>query len=131
MTLKEFASLLGTTGYLVAFSQFPAEEPHEPPFICYITIGEEPFSADGVVYYAETKLQVELYTPNKDLAAETAVEGVLSPFFYVKDEGYIESEKMYMVTYQLAMETRTGGLPSGTQPSGGLDIDEFYLIAKI
>lgn len=103
MTLEEFAKLLETTNMPVAFYEFPKEEPHDPPFICYITPGASQFGADGRVYYSGIKIQVELYTLQKDLEAEKKVESALASFYFTKDEGYLDSEKMYMVTYQLSL----------------------------
>lgn len=103
MTLEEFAKQLETAGFPVAFYEFPKEEPHDPPFICYLTPGASQFGADGVVYYSGTKVQVELYTLQKDLEAEKKVETALASFYFQKDEGYLEDEKIYMVTYQLSL----------------------------
>lgn len=103
MTQKEFADLLETTGFPVAFYEFPKEEPHNPPFICYLTPGSTQFGADGVVYFSSTNVQVELYTVQKDVEAEQKVENALASFYYLKDEGYLEKEKVYMVTYQLSL----------------------------
>ena len=103
MTLEEFAALLSATGLPVAFYQFPEEEPHEPPFICYITTSPSQFAADGVVYHSGTNIQVELYTLKKDLEAEKKVEDALKGFFYEKDEGNLVDERMYMVTYQFSL----------------------------
>lgn len=103
MTQKEFADLLETTGFPVAFYEFPNEEPHDPPFICYLTPGPTQFGADGVVYFSSTNVQVELYTVQKDVEAEQKVENALASFYYLKDEGYLEKEKVYMVTYQLSL----------------------------
>lgn len=103
MTLENFAQLLDATGLPVAFYQFPEDEPHEPPFICYITTTPTQFAADGCVYYSGTNIQVELYTMKKDLEAERKIEDALKDFFYVKDEGNLDDEKMYMVTYRLTI----------------------------
>lgn len=103
MTLEEFAKLLESTGFPVAFYEFPKEEPHDPPFICYVTPGPSQFGADGVVYYSGKNVQVELYTLQKDQEAEEKVETALASFYFLKDEGYLDDEKIYMVTYQLSL----------------------------
>lgn len=103
MSQEEFAQLLDTTGLPVAFYQFPEDEPHDPPFICYIVRTPTQFSADGCVYYSGINVQVELYTLKKDLDAEKKVEDALKVFFFVKDEGNLDEERMYMVTYQLTL----------------------------
>lgn len=103
MTLEEFAKQLETTGFPVAFYEFPKEEPHDPPFLCYIVLPATTFSADGVVYFSSTGIQVELYTLKKNIEAEQKVETALNSFFYEKDEGILEDEKIYMVTYRLTI----------------------------
>ena len=103
MTLSEFTKQLEKSGFPVAFLHFPKEEPHEPPFICYVIIDDNNFKADGKNYSTTTNVQVELYTLEKDLEAESKVENILSEFPFEKDEGYLDSEKMYMVTYQLTI----------------------------
>lgn len=102
MKLEEFAKVLETTGYPVAFYEFTKEDPAGSiPFICYLPIQPDIFGADDAVYYSQTWIQVELYTEDKDLAAEANVEHALASFFYSKDEGKIDSENIYMVKYQL------------------------------
>ena len=103
MTLPEFTKLLETTGYPVAFLHFPKEEPHNPPFICYLVIDDNNFKADGKNYSKTTNIQVELYTLEKDMKAENKLETALSEFPYEKNEGYLEDVKMYMATYQLTI----------------------------
>lgn len=103
MKLEEFVKILESTGFPVAFYEFPKEEPHDPPFICYLTLGQENFSADGIVYHSGTNVQVEVYTLQKDPVVEHVVENVLSAFYYSKNEGFIEKEKIYLVTYQLLL----------------------------
>jgi len=103
MTLEEFKEQLETTGFPVAYLEFPKEEPHDPPFICYLVTGQEPFHADGIVYYSSPEIQVELYTNAKDLAAEAKVEEALNLWNYEKEEGFIEEEKIYLATYRLVL----------------------------
>ena len=103
ITMEEIQGLLEGTGYPVAYNVFPKEEAHDPPFICWLITGNENFAADDTVYYKAPEVQVELYTPLKDEDAEQEVEDALAAYFYTKDEGWLEDEEMYMVTYQLTM----------------------------
>ena len=80
---------LETTGYPVAFRNFPKNKIVKPPFVCYVTPSTETFAADGRVYHSTQNVQVELYTNEKDLSAEQNVESALADFFYEKDETYI------------------------------------------
>ena len=65
------------------------------------TVEERAILADNTNYAQITELTIELYTDNKDFAAEAAVEDALTAaeIVYEKDETYIDSERMYMVTY--------------------------------
>lgn len=101
MTYKEIAQLIDGIGYPYAYYQFEKETAKEPPFICFYYPGRDDFLADDSNYAQITELTIELYTDNKDFAAEAAVESALeaAEIVYEKDETYIGSERMYMITY--------------------------------
>ena len=101
MTYKEIAQLIDGIGYPYAYYQFEQETAKEPPFICFYYPGRDDFLADDSNYAQITELTIELYTDNKDFAAEAAVESALeaAEIVYEKDETYIDSERMYMITY--------------------------------
>ena len=67
----------------------------------YYYPGDNDFKADDSNYQAIRQLTIELYCDNKDFALEKAVEDVLSSngFVFAKSEEYIDSEKLYMTTY--------------------------------
>ena len=101
MTYKEIAQLIDGIGYPYAYYQFEQETAKEPPFICFYYPGRDDMLADDSNYAQITELTIELYTDNKDFAAEAAVESALEAagIVYEKDEAYIDSERMYMITY--------------------------------
>ena len=101
MTYKEIAQLIDGIGYPYAYYQFEQETAKEPPFICFFYPGRDDMLADDSNYAQITELTIELYTDNKDFAAEAAVESALeaAEIVYEKDETYIDSERMYMITY--------------------------------
>lgn len=80
-----------------AYYQFAT--PQEPPYLVYI-IGRNDFNADNENYQKIARVSIELYTDNKEPEMEATIETLL-PFSYVYDSSYIESEKMYMTTYEL------------------------------
>ena len=88
-----------------AYYQFPEDDPNNPapppPFICYYYPESNDFLADDVNYQNIRSLTIELYCDNKDFNLEKAVEDALTSngFVYSKAEDYIESEKLYMTTY--------------------------------
>lgn len=101
MTYKEIAELVDGIGYPYAYYQFEKETAKEPPFICFYYPSRDDFVADDSNYSQITELTIELYTDNKDFTAEAAVEAALEAagLVYEKDESYIDSERMYMITY--------------------------------
>lgn len=90
----------------VAYLQFPADDPDNPapppPFICYYYTGDDDLKADNINYQKIRQLTIELYCDNKDFSLETAVEDALTSngIVYSKMEAYIDTEKMYMTTYE-------------------------------
>ena len=101
MTLEEFAAVLESTALPVAYRAWPEGEAPELPFLCYLSTGTDTLPADGGVYHQWDKVRVELYTERKDPAAEKRVEAALSGFTWTKDETYIESERCYLIVYDI------------------------------
>lgn len=86
----------------VAYLMFPEDASPAPPFICYYYTGDDDILADNTNYQKIRPLTIELYTDNKDFALEDAVETALNAagLVFSPMEAYIESEKMYMVSYE-------------------------------
>ena len=61
------------------------------------------FAADGVAYFKQDVLHIEVYTDRKDPALEEQIEAALdeSGIFYGKGETWIDSEKLYEVLYEM------------------------------
>ena len=102
MTTTEIAALIASTGLPSAYDHFPEKAAPDLPFICFRYDQQNNFNADNTTQQKIASLSVELYTANKDIASETAVEGVLieNDLPYVKTETYIDSEKMYLNLYE-------------------------------
>lgn len=103
MTPEQVYTMLSATGYPVAYHHF--KTPPALPYIVYLLPYSNNISADNKVYQKVNHLQIELYTAEKDFAAEANLETALSDLFYDKTEVYIESEGLYQVIY----ETKIGG----------------------
>ncbi|MGE7753404.1 hypothetical protein [Lysinibacillus fusiformis] len=101
MTLPELAQQLKTLGYPVTYSHFKSAQ--EPPFICYLVVDGDTFSADNTVLSKSTYVDIELYVVNKDLAAEKKIEDMLKenelPWSY--DELFIRDEGVFKCTYSI------------------------------
>ncbi len=99
MELDEIRKMLMQTGFPVAYSHF--NKAPTIPFITYTVTGSDNFDADNRVYFPVNRISIELYTDKKDLAAEKKVETALSSFCWEKTEIYIDSEKLYQITYEI------------------------------
>lgn len=103
MTREEIESMLNETEISYEYNHFEVEDAIPPPFICYLTPESHNFAADGIVYQRINELDIELYTDQKEEALEKRIEDVLNSheIFWEKTEGYIESEQMYEVLYEM------------------------------
>ena len=105
MTYQEVASMISEIGLPFAYYQFDNDTAVDPPFICFYYPENDDFIADSINYQKIENLVIELYTDNKDFALEAEVEMTLRAhgLIYDRMESYIDSEKMYMVTYQTSV----------------------------
>ena len=101
MTYAEIATMLSAVGVPFAYHHFEEGSGQQPPFITFYYEGENDLKADNINYQLVRPLTIELYTNNKDFVLEAAVEAVLTAngLAYSRSETYIDSERMYMVTY--------------------------------
>lgn len=101
MTAREIASLVSSFGFPYAYYQFPDGTAEEPPFVCFYLSGSDDLIADNYNYSKIRSLTIELYTDNKDYSAEATIEAALTnaKIPYQTTETYIDSERLYMVTY--------------------------------
>lgn len=103
--MDKLLEILKSAGFPYAYDHFAEGEASDPPFVCYLLPGSDNFSADGKVYYRISEARVELYTDQKDFAAERKLEDALDAcgIFYEKSETWIDSEKLYEVLYVFEM----------------------------
>lgn len=103
MTLPELAQKLVALGYPVAYSHFKSVQ--EPPFICYLVVDGDTFSADDTVLLESTYVDIELYTVNKDLLAEKKIKDMLkeNKLSWLYDEIFIRDEGVFKCTYSITL----------------------------
>ena len=103
MTTSQIAALIASMGLPSAYDHFPEKNAPGLPIICFLYDQQNNFNADNTTHQKIASLSVELYTANKDIASETAVENVLvaNDMPYIKTETYIDSEKMYLNLYEM------------------------------
>ena len=73
-----------------------------PPFLIFLSPGENTFSADNSMYFSFKMLDIELYTDVKNPELENQIEEVLKrhEIYYTKSEVWIDSERLYEVLYE-------------------------------
>lgn len=103
MTYQEVKQMVESIGIPYAYYQFPEGTDQPCPFICFYFTGSNDLAADDTNYQRIRPLAIELYTDNKDFTLENTVEAVLNQhgFVYARDESYIDTERMNMVTYTI------------------------------
>lgn len=99
MTKAEIAAMLNETGLKYAYMMFPIGKAPALPYLIYYYPDENGVNADNSNYLNVTTIRIELYTKNKDFTTEALVESKLL-FPYSKSVEYIDSEKMYQITYE-------------------------------
>ena len=101
MTYRQVAEMVSSIGVPYAYYQFPNNSGIAPPFVCFYFDSSNDFAADNTNYQRIRPLSLELYTDNKDFTLEQTVENVLNQngLVYSREETYLDSERMYMVTF--------------------------------
>lgn len=103
MTYQEIAAMMDEIGLPYSYYQFNNNTAVPPPFICFLYPGIDDVYADNINFQRVTQLNIELYTDNKDFAAEKRVEDVLAAYelSYYKEETYIDTEQLYETLYTM------------------------------
>ena len=103
MSYEEINEMMQEIGMPYAYHHFAEGESPDPPFVLFLSPGENTFGADNLMYICFKILHIELYTDEKSPEAEERVEAVLTHnnIYYAKTETWIESEKLYEVLYYL------------------------------
>ena len=102
MTYKQVKTMIAGFGLPYAYNQFPNGTEQTPPFICFMfDNSSDDLMADNMNYQAIRPLTIKLYTDTKDFEKEATIETALKSagLSYVRDETYIESERMFQITY--------------------------------
>jgi len=103
MTFSELNTMVQSIGLPSNYYQWPDGAAPDLPFVLFYYPSRDDFYADGINYVKNTKMNLELYTENKDFSLESSVESVLEEngISYEKEEQYITSERMYEVLYTM------------------------------
>lgn len=101
MTYKEISDMLEGIKLPVTYYEWPENKAPDPPYLCFYYPGDNDFKADDSNYQRIRTLVVELYTDEKDIELEEAVESALSGMVYDREEVYIDSERLFEVSYTM------------------------------
>lgn len=102
MTYEEINEMMQEIELPFAYHHFAEGESPNPPFLLFLSPGENTFGADNLMYHSFKQLDIELYTDEKSPEMEESVEEILKQhnIFYNKSEVWIESERLYEVLYE-------------------------------
>jgi hypothetical protein len=108
MNLLELKNIINQVGYPLTYSHFTPTQSNpvpEPPYICYLVLGDPNFIADNKVFHKISDVNIELYTKKKDLVAEAKLEAVLNDndLPYDASEVFIESEGLFQKIYEVRL----------------------------
>lgn len=106
MTLAELnTNLKSLTGFSdkVVYRAWPVGQAPPLPFIVFLVEGSDNFGADDIVYKAINRVNIELYSKNKDTVSEGLIEALLESLaiYWEKDETYIDDEQCYEIIYTI------------------------------
>lgn len=103
MTLSQLAQKLLTLGYPVAYSHFISTQ--VPPFICYLVVDGDTFSADNKPIHESILVDIELYSTTKNLVAEGKIKAMLTEneLSWSYEEQFIESEGVFKCTFTITL----------------------------
>ena len=102
MTYEEINGMMQEIGLPFSYHHFAEGESPNPPFLLFLSPGENTFGADNLMYHSFKQLDIELYTDEKSPDTESRLEDILRQhhIFYNKSEVWIESERLYEVLYE-------------------------------
>lgn len=106
MTLEQlYTALSSLTGFdkKVVYRAWPVGEAPALPFIVYLVEGSDNFGADDIVYKPINRVNIELYSKNKDTTSEGLIENLLTSLciYWEKEELYLDDEKCYEIIYSI------------------------------
>ncbi len=100
ITYGDLFDALILTGLPVAYHHFTKSP--SLPYLVFLRDGADSVGADDKNFVKLNSWIVELYTEQKDIERETRIEAILDALgaVYTTTEGYLDTEKMYLVRYE-------------------------------
>lgn len=99
--MNELLTVLRSLGLPLAYNHFAEGEAPAPPFLVYLVSGSDNLFADDTVFLKVHRVVIELYTERKSPEIEARLENALADFCWQKDETYIDTERLYQISYEI------------------------------
>lgn len=114
MTFTDIAKMINDTGLQNAYYSFPENSNPVLPYILFYYPNNNDLKADNSNYQKIVRLNIELYTENKDFTTEALLEDTLNAhgLVYARSESYIDSEHMYEVLFETDVIITEGETPN-------------------
>lgn len=78
----------------------------EPPYIIWYIDDEHHFGSDDKNFLKRQSITIELYSRTKDRKTELKIEKSLNFIEFDKWEEYIDSEKLYLTSYEFEITSK-------------------------
>lgn len=103
MTIEEIKNIIESMALPSAYRFFRENEVPQLPYNIWYLDSSANFGADDKVYTRIDALIIEHYSAYKDFDGEAALEAVLDAahLFWNKTETYLNTEHMFLVTYEM------------------------------
>ena len=104
MTYEQINEMMQEMELPFAYHHYAEGESPEPPFLLFLSPGENTFSADNSMYFSSKMLDIELYTDDKDWELEKKLEEILDKHDIAWEQTaseWLESEKMWESLYEM------------------------------
>lgn len=91
-TLEEFQNILDTVGIPWCEGRNEEEEDVELPYMVYMIVRQNPFFADGILYFYSARIELAVYTdqPREEITKRLDDAFSMGEIAYEKESGYIK-----------------------------------------
>lgn len=103
MTYTDLENLIKAFNIPYVYHHFKEQEKQKPPYICWYFLNDYDFMADNINFQPIRRINIDVYTKNKDLALEKQIENILKAngIAFSYEEEYNHNENEYIVTYTI------------------------------
>lgn len=101
ITLEKLCEGLRKLKFPVAYYAFSEGDVPDMPYVVYVLPETDNFAADGIVYYKNVQVNIELYTKGKDFESEEKIERFFAEneIYFTRNEECIDNEMVKNTFY--------------------------------